>query len=114
MQLKMDRKEAEGGFLSKRLLGAYEVRAALLVSPEEEEAMKRLKLWKQALKPYKKDDRDADEELNRYDFGELVQGLTIFGSLEKIQAIEAGIVAACKQLKGHLEGGNAGERIIDI
>ena len=115
MQLKLDRSEfEERGFFSKKT--KYLVNAALLVSPEEEAKIKQLGFWKKKVRPLARaEEGDYDlEVMSLNTFGNLVEGFKISGDLPFIEEMEGVIVAACKDLRRHMEGGQAGERIIDI
>lgn len=117
MQLKLDRSEfEERGFFGRGL--QYRLDAALLVSSEEEHAIKRIGFWKKKVRPLTRE----EEKNGSYDlvmmgyntFADLVKGFTISGSLAFIEDMEQDIAHACKALKHQMTGGDAGERIIDI
>ena len=112
MQLKLDRGERQGGIVFKHTV--YTLKAALLVTPEEEAALKKHGFWKANIKPGRSDAHDNDVELTEYSFADLVRGIYLEGSLTKIEDCERGIAAGCKVAKRHMEGGQAGERIVDI
>lgn len=117
MQLKLDRsEETKKGFFGSSVI--YKLRAALTVSSDEEENMKRLGLWKRAIRPMtREEEREGDYDLECFalrTFKDLAEGFTVVGDLPFIEEREQDLVKGCKMVKHHLEGGQAGERIIDI
>jgi hypothetical protein len=116
MQLKLDRteKETKGFFGGTKV--DYVLRAALTVSPEEEAKMKQLGFWKRRIKELtREEEKDYDLfQFSHHTFQELVKGFSAVGSLSYVEARERDILNACKMVKHHLEGGQAGERIIDL
>jgi len=117
MQLKLDRSEFEEKFFFSRSI-KYRLQATLVVTPEEEAAIRRVGFWKEKVRPLTRDEEkegDYDLEVAGWKtFADLVKGFTITGTLPFIQEMERDIAAACKVLKIHITAGDAGERVIDI
>lgn len=117
MQLKLDRSEfEEKGFFGRGL--QYRLNATLIVTSDEEQAIKRVGFWKKEVRPLsREEEKEGDydlEVMGLKTFADLVKGFSISGSLAFIEEMERDIAQACKALKHHMTGGDAGERIIDI
>lgn len=117
MQLKLNRSEfVEKGFFGRGL--QYLLEATLLVTPDEEAAIKRLGFWKKEVRPLtREEEREGNydlEVMGLKTFADLVKGFKISGSLLFIEEMEQDIAKACKVLKHHMTGGDAGERVVDI
>jgi hypothetical protein len=77
-----------------------------------------LGFWKKEVRPLtREEEREGNydlEVMGLKTFADLVKGFKISGSLLFIEEMEQDIAKACKVLKHHVTGGDAGERVIDI